>query len=78
MPPRYVSGVKTNIGTVERSSNLLANTPLINPVNDKNAEERITIKIVSDQLYTDNLLKNKDNTETKVPTNIPRVMPPLI
>src|SRR3989338_3114050 len=45
MPPRYVSGVSTNVGTMEMPSKPLANTPFMSPAREKSIEVKSTAAI---------------------------------
>ena len=53
-PPRYISGVRTNVGIIEMSSKLSANTAFKNPIKENRIEVKRRTVMVKSGLTTVN------------------------
>ena len=75
-PPRYVSGVSTNVGMIEMSSNDFAKIALNRPASENTtAVSRIVVNVISG-CTTCRSAKNIATTTTRAATSRPRTTPP--
>src|SRR6185436_4718366 len=77
MPPRYVSGVKTKVGTIEIPSKLLANAPLMRPARENRIDVNTSADTRTTTLWIARWVKKSPTTPTNAPTISPRITPPL-
>src|SRR5688572_6380075 len=75
-PPKYVSGVSTNVGMIEMSSKVLAKMALNRPASENTtAVSRIVVNVMSG-CATVRSVKNSATTTTSAATSRPRTIPP--
>src|SRR5687768_16549139 len=75
-PPRYVSGVSTNVGTRATSSNFLAYTALTKPASENSVAVSSATSSVSSTCCTATRVNSSDTPVTTSPTQSPRSTPP--
>ena len=75
-PPKYVSGVSTNVGMIEMSSKLLAKIALKRPaIENTTAVSTIVVSVING-CATSRSVKNNATTTTSAATSRPRTTPP--
>src|SRR5882672_6169347 len=75
-PPRYVSGVSTNVGMIEMSSKLLAKIALKSPAAENTTAVSRMVVTVTNGCTTCRSVKNNATTTTSAATRSPRTTPP--
>jgi len=77
MPPKYVSGASIKLGTIEISSNVRANTALINPPSENVIDVNTAISMVITGWTGLISVNSSEIIATNKPTATPRATPPI-